>query len=75
MTFRCIGKIRDRQGILSQCENVSETPMRPDKPEWGFMCFSCQHGRVSKNGKTTSQEWRESMPEVTHGANESAYNL
>ena len=48
MTYRCIGKRRGEHGTVVECANGSETPSRPERPEWGYLCPQClgtQYGR------------------------------
>jgi hypothetical protein len=48
MRYTCIGKRRGDHGSVVACANVSETPSRPERPEWGYLCPQClgtQYGR------------------------------
>ena len=48
MRYTCIGKRRGEHGAVVDCANVSESPTKPDRPEWGYLCPQClgtQYGR------------------------------
>jgi hypothetical protein len=48
MAYHCIGKRRGEHGAVVDCTNVSETPYRADRPQWGYLCPQClgtQYGR------------------------------
>jgi len=38
--FRCIGRKQVGRDLI-RCENTSNEPSYPDKPQWGWLCPSC----------------------------------
>lgn len=51
MSYRCIGHITGPHGRITECQNTSDTPINPLRPDWGYLCPSCANRPPERRAK------------------------